>query len=472
MKPVHKRAVRDYEVVISPPGRIRVHRAGELERDERFFASARERIERAFGCNLPPELLDLLDLAHAVHLTDRLARRRIRGTMGDELNWVRNINVSLRVRRPDIWNSPAVQDRLSEALTLLTDDRWNLHFQERRFDPSAKERQGHLFSLRPSQPITTALFSGGLDSLAGLGIQLADRRSDHFVTVSAASTSRLVPVQRGLIQALRARFGLRITHVRTRFGFVHRNGSYDHDETSQRTRGFMFMTLGAAAATAAGCDTLTLYENGIGSLNLPISKGQFGSQATRSTDPRVLLAMGQLVALLLDRPFRVVNPFVLQTKGEMCAVLSAIGIDDLAAQTISCDGYPQRSAGAAQCGSCTSCLLRRLSLQVAGLQRHDPGHLYRRDTLTAADQLSDEHSGPWRVTLAHVSAVRRALSSADPWGNFIRLHPELIEIVRAIPTVTETAADVPQQLTRLYRRYCDEWDAFPSAPPGWRRHAA
>ena len=43
-----------------------------------------------------------------------------------------------------------------------------LHFVQRLAAPSAAESENFLFQMAPREPVTVSLFSGGLDSLAGL----------------------------------------------------------------------------------------------------------------------------------------------------------------------------------------------------------------------------------------------------------------------------------------------------------------
>lgn len=84
----------------------------------------------------------------------------------------------------------------------------------------------------------------------------------------------------------------------------------------------------------------------------------------------------RLAQLVLEKSLPVVNAFEFTTKAEMCHVLKKTGLDTLIRTTISCDSFPLRISGSpAQCGICTSCLLRRCSLHAAGLDSADPGGL-------------------------------------------------------------------------------------------------
>jgi hypothetical protein len=51
-------------------------------------------------------------------------------------------------------------------------------------------------------------------------------------------------------------------------------------ESTQRTRGLLFLAMGAAVASAIGNERFHVYETGIGALNVPTSAAQIASQAS------------------------------------------------------------------------------------------------------------------------------------------------------------------------------------------------
>ena len=73
-------------------------------------------------------------------------------------------------------------------------------------------------------------------------------------------------------------------------------------ESSQRSRGLLFLAAGIATAWALRQDQLRVFENGIGAINLPYLRSQFGSQATRAMHPRTLLLAQNLAAAISHRP--------------------------------------------------------------------------------------------------------------------------------------------------------------------------
>ena len=88
----------------------------------------RRRLQKHFAKHLGPEIADLVDLAGAVYLADRLCRRRGHRTDRYEPHWCRRIHVSVPVRKPGIWTDPEVGLRLRELLAFMTEDHWNFSF--------------------------------------------------------------------------------------------------------------------------------------------------------------------------------------------------------------------------------------------------------------------------------------------------------------------------------------------------------
>jgi len=87
-------------------------------------------------------------------------------------------------------------------------------------------------------------------------------------------------------------------------------------ESSQRSRGLLFLAVGIATAWTLGQDRLVVFENGIGAINLPYLRSQFGSQTTRSMHPRTLSLAAQLAQTVSRQPFRIDMPALALTKAQ------------------------------------------------------------------------------------------------------------------------------------------------------------
>ena len=341
---------------------------------------------RAFFQTLPTKVADLLDVALAIYAADRWSRRDFKGAYTGQ----RQIHIKVGVRNPGLWTEFNMAQRLQEFLYWLSEDVWSFQFVRRQAAPYFAESDQFLFRLPPERPTSVSLFSGGLDSLAGLATDMLTNQSGSFTLVSGYTHNRLARQQCLQVQQIRQSAWDEtlsspkptIYHVAIPFGL--RKLKKQKEEKGQRTRGLVFLALGAAAALQAGVDTLWVYENGIGALNLPLNESQLGVDNYRGVHPRSLMMVECLFELVLEQPFRIRNPFLFHTKAEMCKSLKRAGLADTVQHTVSCDSFPLRLPGKpSQCGYCTSCLLRRQALFVAGHEEQDPGHMYLHDVLTS-----------------------------------------------------------------------------------------
>lgn len=418
-------------------------------------------ITRASGSTLSPELADLVDIALAVYVADRVARRRPRHADRSLLNWTRRFDLTIPVRDVNRWQDAELCQRLIALLAFLTEDDWHIRFAERRHGCHRAESQHTLFPMPPEAPVTAALFSGGLDSLAGLYSDLAMHPRGSIVLFSASTNSRIRAKQRQLARSVRERSGRDIIPVNVPLTLWRGQRRYHDDEPSQRSRGFLFGILGAATAIMAGGDSIASYENGIGAINLPYTPAQLGTHSTRSAHPAALIQLGSLVAKATGHEFAFRTPFLFMTKAELCMLASERGLGVDIGDTVSCDGFPQRLPGKPQCGLCTSCLLRRQALYAAGLDHFDASEQYALDVVSAARPVANDRLRPLRMMLAQVESFRHAMTRIDSWRVLVQQYPELWEVTVNLQAQGQDTLSVQHGLTDLYRRYTDEWERFP-----------
>lgn len=361
---------------------------------------------------LPDMAADLIEIAVCVHAVDRLVRRPSTQPARAGASWARDLWAQVPVRQPSLWSAHA--NLLTELLTWLTDDSWSMEFcQLPEGTGPLDESQGFLFDTVPSDS-APVLFSGGLDSAAGLAAHLLD---GNAVAISVDTLRYRVSVGRSSV------------------------------ETSQRSRGLLFLAVGIATAWTLRQDRLRVFENGIGAINLPYLRSQFGSQATRSMHPRTLQLMEKLAAAVSSRPFNIEAPALSTTKAQLIETVPAVA-DPALALTVSCDtGFSARVRDHAPCGVCTSCLLRRQALHAAGKADLDDVGAYRDSSPTRSVAL--------QAMLWQVARIRDCLGQADPWKALISEFPEILD----------TAPLAPTDVTNLYRSYIREWDSIQNTFP-------
>lgn len=442
-----------YALTFQPDGAVRAEgRDGCFTRLSEFEVD-RSAAEGSFSSYFPPDLADLIDVAMAVYTADRMCRRRPSNPDQYTHYWHRRIQLNVPVRDPERWQDPETDALLHDVLAFLTEDHWTVQFRMRSAQP--REVQGQLFATRPTSPVTTALFSGGLDSLAGL-CQDARYRSDcAYVLLSIWTNARLKSIQDALSDSLKGEIGRKIVPISLRIGIGHRDSNYNEDEPTQRSRGFAHVLLGAAVSLLAGGEDLACYENGTGALNLPITGAQLGVQNARSAHPVALEKLASLVRVVTGRDFSIRMPCVFQTKAQTVEVLRDIGLGALAVDTVSCDAFPRRVRGAPLCGVCTNCFLSRQALHVAGLERCDSARPYETDLNRLPPQQMPYAA---RALLEQAWDIRKAL--VHGWPSFSRAYPELEQTVLELERFGWNAEDTRESILELYRRYCGDWDVW------------
>jgi hypothetical protein len=352
--------------------------------------------------HLSPLLADCVDLACAIAVADRLSSRtRSRSC---------SILIRLPVRHPELLGGSPTLHHLQDILYWYTQDQWCFDFPPRSAYGRLAERQRTFLNPSPSDPPTeVALWSGGLDSLAGLYSQVKNgTASSQYVLFGTGANTFIQSRQRDAAQTIEALFPGRITLVQVPLWLDDTKEMRKH--SLQRSRGFVFLLLGAVCAMLEGQQVLSVYEKGIGAINLPFTRAEVGLDHSLSVHPVSLIRMGEFITHLFGSPFTFRNPFLFQTKAQMCAPLTtSAAFERLVLSTFTCDRYLRERPQ--QCGRCSSCLLRRQA--IAALNVEDPTSY----SMTTAphhghkSRISD--SDHLRAMEAQVASLRSCLAAED-----------------------------------------------------------
>jgi hypothetical protein len=388
----------------------------------------------------PAIVADLIDLAVAIHTSDRLAPQNLTGKQ-------RRFYVVLPVRHPELLSAEAFLTKLDDLLKWVTDSQWIFDFQKR----IASERQVEHQSLPIApQGCEVTLWSGGLDALAGLYTRLLMYPDKQFVLFGTGSSNNVYARQERVAKKVQDIFPARCNLFRVPIRL--NNSGEQHKNKLCRVRGVVFTLLGAACAYLMGQQVLYLYENGIGAINLPYRESAVGLDHSRSVHPLTLLMVSDVISELLGQEFLVKNPFLFWTKAKMCKALAAYGRDDLPPLTMSCDSPHRRSP--IQCGYCSSCILRRQSLAANNIK-----DVTRYVVLHGKASVKEPS-----LYFLHMQAQVRTLDSLlgvsdEPWQAFTKKFPVLDDIVDQV-SVAESLlpADMRSHIIQLYQNYVSEWN--------------
>lgn len=384
---------------------------------------------------------DILDLALAVYTADRLSVRE-----GDDKC---SIDITLPVRNPHWLERPEILESLHETLHWYTEDNWQFHFTSRKGIGRLAEQQiAFPFEFNPDKATEVALFSGGLDSLAGFCTRFMQQPHVQYILLGTGGNSQKFELQLKVFSKMNAWLKPNAQLIQVPIGI---NNSADLPKSAvQRTRGFVFTLIGAMCASVAGTSSLYIYENGIGAINLPFRTSEVGLDHSRAVHPLSLVKMGKLTSLLLDTNFEFKNPFLFWTKAQMCEVFREEDWSGLIFETVSCDSM-HRVVPSPQCGYCSSCLLRRQAIEAVGIVDRTGYVLENRD---AKNKVAD--SLHLRAMLDQVETFRRLLTTEHPWRSFIWEFTDLASIVDQIPFPLDE--DPIQKFIALYTTYIAEWE--------------
>jgi hypothetical protein len=268
-------------------------------------------ISKRMLTNLPSLAIDLLELAAYVYSADWATSRGREASRRMGAEWRRRFRFVIPVRTPELWSSAPVLDALSETLGFLTDDEYQYEFEKHRGSPPGVQEYLELGDGATArfEPDEVILFSGGLDSLAGVA-DVVIGQGKRAALVSHHSSTKVVARQRQLVGALREIAPGRLLH----FPVLLRKRESLTKEYTLRSRSFVFASLATAIGRMLGKRRILMCENGIVSLNLPIARQLVGARASRTTHPKALMCFDLLFEMLFGESTCVDNPFFWKTK--------------------------------------------------------------------------------------------------------------------------------------------------------------
>lgn len=370
--------------------------------------------------HLPTRVLDLLEIAAYVFAADRWAYRGPKDAV-EFHSWPRVMRFVIRVREADFWNRPEIKVKLAAALVFMTGDReYTFEFLPGHSTPPTSLFDREEFKIELRGPTSVVLFSGGLDSLAGVLDRLRSTTEDICLISHQSGQPSTKRTQRRLVEALKLAYPGRIFHYAFECGLTHVRAA----EETQRTRSFLFGSIAFALAHRLSQTQFFVYENGITSLNLLRRQDLINARASRTTHPKTLALMSLFLSEVHGGTVKVLNPFWQHTKTDVFQLLDEVGGRNFIGSAVSCSKTFQRLESATHCGCCFQCIDRRLAAYAAGLQDIDDCGIYAKNVFVNPIDSPDA-----RTTI--IDYIRQAANfskSTDDAFYRERLH-ELVDIV-------------------------------------------
>lgn len=294
--------------------------------------------------------------------------------------WSREIDAEFPVESPETFENG--RKELEHLLSFLTGDQWSISFVERKTTL--------LYDLKPSMKVLSkkerqsfskvSLFSGGLDSLIGV-IDHLSSSSDKMVLVSHYdATFKGAKIDQKRIHDVLKKKLPNYHFIQTRVDVANTdtNGNKRRNETSLRSRSFLFICMATFIASSIDNDkNILIPENGTISLNHPLTASRRSSCSTRTAHPHYLRMIDSFFNKL-GLNHKVVNEYELKTKGEMLSdcnnmniLLSTYKLSNSCAKRGHTRYWDDRKA--LQCGVCMPCIYRRVALHSIGLDDETVG---------------------------------------------------------------------------------------------------
>lgn len=319
--------------------------------------------QQPFGLAFSHIIIDLVNISLAVFAADKLIHR---GSAYD--GWTRDFALNIPVYEFEQWSIG--KSPLDSALSFLTGDKWDITFRKRE---KTKLQQ---IKMLPYDKV--CLLSGGLDSFIG-AIDILSSASNNraiFFSKYGNGGDESNP-QKRVISFLKSNFRENLfTHIWSYAQPFGPEKGYLMEE-STRSRSFLFLAHGIALATILENGNDLIYpENGLISLNVPLTASRNGSCSTRTTHPYFISQIRDILRII-GINVSLSNPYQFKTKGEM--IIDSPNRDIIRNNAhLSCScSHPNASrylshAPGIHCGYCFPCLIRRASLHAAECSNAEP----------------------------------------------------------------------------------------------------
>ncbi len=377
--------------------------------------------------HLPDRILDLLEIAAYVFCADRLTSRGSKDNV-EYHNWSRLFHFAIKVRDFDFWNTHDVKEKLKEALVFMSGDRaYHFTFQPEHSTPPTSLFDTEKFQIEPQQNTRVILFSGGLDSLAGI-VECLENSSDQLCLISHRSGQGTAKTQNQLINALHEWYPDRIKYYK----FSCKLHGIRAREETQRTRAFLYTSIAYALSHVLFQEEIFVYENGITSINFPKQQNQINARASRTTHPKTMTLLENLFSEIDQSKIKISTPFLWKTKTDIFHILDEVGRRDLITSTVSCSQTFKLGSQATHCGGCSQCIDRRFAAYASKLDDVDEGGIYALDFIQREIENSEV-----KTTLIDYVRQAKELASLNIEDFYCQMFSELADFIDYVPGMNE-----------------------------------
>jgi hypothetical protein len=398
------------------------------------------------NCHFPDRVKDLLEIAGYIYAADRLIKRGNTNQL-EYHNWSRSLLFYIKVRDHAFWQKQAVQDKLKELLCFVSGD---LDYRF-KFHKGAKDvGQSSLFddekiAFEDKDNSVVSLFSGGLDSLAGV-LSILENTSHKVLAISHLSNNFGVKaIQKDVYEMLRRDYGNRIQ----RFPFECNLSGDRAVEETQRTRIFLYACIAYSLAIHTENGEINIFENGATSINFPKRQDLINARASRTTHPKTIFLLQDFFNLLSKKKVTINHPFIYKTKADIFGIIKQYNRQEYINSTLTCTKTFLKfksNSQATHCGVCSQCIDRRISAFASGLHEYDATY----DCDIAKDPITDLEGK------SHLNSFLRfnlEMQKYSELGFYAEHLHAIAEIIRYLPGSSDT--ERARHIFQLFQRHAE-----------------
>lgn len=315
---------------------------------------------------------DLLEIAGYLFAADRKSARGAKNLL-EYHSWSRIFDVHIEVRDLEFWEQDEIQQKLNAALKFMTGDHeYKFNFYKLNNDIPYSLFDNEKFNIDTDDNLRIVLFSGGLDSLAGV-LETLNTTEDKILLVSHQSGQNgIINIQEKIFEQLNLSYPQRCNHYKFKCGL---SAEQSKDET-QRTRSFLYTSIAFVIANTYGKDKIYVYENGVTSTNFPETQDLMNARSSRTTHPQTLSLMEELFSIIAERKFNITNEFIFKTKTDIVNIVKEYDGIGLLNSTVSCSASRIKSTKFSHCGKCFQCIDRKFAVYAAEAEKYDETGIY------------------------------------------------------------------------------------------------
>ena len=301
-------------------------------------------------------IIDLFDTFASICYCDFYNKRN-----EDKFNVV---NLNIGVTTPEKFDM--IKFDLEKLISFMTNGEiWKISFYKKQKSPLIATTKTQMSIKKNINSI--ALLSGGLDALAGAFQEL--NNNTLFITFETNKTESNKAKQSF---EMLSKLNENCYHVR-----IPKLQFEKKKQTTQRTRTLLFIGSALIYADFYEIDTIKIYENGIMSLNPTFA---YRRRVTHTTHPKTLYIINDIFKKL-GVNIKVINPFNFMTKAEVINLIPK-ECSNIISNTKTCSKMPgskpfqnRKNSGICQCGMCTACVLRQISILNSNKMNFDDNYI-------------------------------------------------------------------------------------------------